>query len=137
VESKAKYPRVEEKPAVERGPRTELTQDILDAVSLPPAYEPPPDKSKWNYRQTLRLVREILQQSKNILPPHVRIWHDNGTNVRIGMQKGDKKVLLGGGETFQKAFENVFLNPLKAREQSLEAEGLTPLVASDVEEPAR
>ncbi len=51
------------------------------------------------------------------------------------MQKGEKKVVLGGGESFQQAFHNVFIAPLQAREHAAE-EAAKELSATSLE-PAR
>jgi hypothetical protein len=68
----------------------------------------------------LKLTKYILAH-KGIIGPLVRIWHEDGKNVRIGMQKGDKKLVLGAGSSFQDAFERIFVTPVKAREEAMEA----------------
>lgn len=76
----------------------------------------------WNYSQTRKAVQRILA-IKGVIPRFVRIWHDNGKNVRIGVEASGRKYILGGGDSFQDAFEKTFVAPLEARMKAkMEAE---------------
>lgn len=73
-----------------------------------------PEKDAWNYSKTLKLVRHILAH-RNILPTFVRIWHKEGKDVRIGLSKGKGRTVLSAGGSFQEAFDNLFVRPMKAK----------------------
>lgn len=110
---------------VERGPRTELALETLSPQATPPIAEPPEPVSRWSRNQTLRLTQAILA-TRGVLPQMVRIWK-RSDRIEIGMEKGTKKILLGFGPDYQRAFENVFINPIKAREEALAVtEGMSP-----------
>lgn len=61
---------------------------------------------KWTYSSTRRAVQRTLGMFG-------RVWHDNGRNVKIGMSKHGDKVELAWGDSFQEAFESLFLKPLE------------------------
>lgn len=65
----------------------------------------------WNRAATDDLV-------KTILGPMARTWKDKSTGrISIGLEKGDKKMIIGAGDSYRSAFETVFINPQKAIEQ--------------------
>jgi hypothetical protein len=69
------------------------------------------DKNEWNRSGTDDLV-------KTILGPMARTWKDKTTGrISIGLEKGDKKMIIGAGDSYRSAFETVFINPQKAIEQ--------------------
>ena len=108
--------------ALTPGPRQELLRDTLIPTAPTPKAETPPDSegTKWTYSSTRKLAQWILGQ-KGVLPAFVRVTHRKGQPVQIVMQKGANRIVLGSGQTFQQAFENTFLAPLKAKEEALAA----------------
>ena len=67
-------------------------------------------KDEWNRASTDDLAKAILG-------PLARTWKDKETGrITLGLQKGDKKIILGSGDSYHRAFENVFIDPKKAFE---------------------
>lgn len=68
-------------------------------------------KNEWNRAATDELV-------KGILGPLARTWKDKSTGrISIGVQKGDRKLLLGSGDSYRSCFEKVFVNTVGAMER--------------------
>lgn len=68
-------------------------------------------KDTWNRASTDDLL-------KCILGPLARTWKDKHTGrISVGLQKGDRKLVLGSGDSYQRAFEVVFVDTKKAMER--------------------
>jgi hypothetical protein len=99
-------------------------------TTIPTPLEPPrPDG--WNYSTT----RDVAVK---MLGPHARVWHRAGEPVRIGLEHGARRVILGEGATFLAAVEASFLEPLRQLEElrRLEAEAASTRSATPGPETA-
>ncbi len=78
-----------------------------------------------NYSQTRKMVQAIL----GIFG---RVWHDNGKNVRIGLEIGDEKAVVGEGDSFSDAMNNTFVKAIEGKAR-IEKE-IEELKAKEMEE---
>lgn len=78
------------------------------------ATSPRVHKDEWNRSSVDDLI-------KRILGPLARTWKDKSTGrISVGLEKGSKKMVLGSGENYRRAFENVFVDPKKRIEELYE-----------------
>ena len=66
--------------------------------------------AKWNKTQTVAIVRQFIG-------PFGRVWERDGV-VSIGWDAHGKKFVLGSGANYEDAIRQVFLEPLRKREEA-------------------
>lgn len=116
MENDDKTPRVVGEPALQEPARS--TTDSEPEIPIPRP------KKDWSYSAT----RDIVQQ---IMGPLARVRHKQGKDVTFSLEKGDKKIPFGWGDTFFDAVVNTFVKPVRHRK--LMAAELEKLKAKELE----
>lgn len=102
----------------------------MPEVNIPASPTSPARPDGWN-------VSRVQDVARTMLGPHARVWHYEGQPVRIGLEHGAKKIVLGEGATYLDAVMAAFVEPVKKLERlrELEAEAArapaAPLAVAD------